>query len=122
MPEAAALQRSLHRAGGGEGAVALVVKAPQVAVHRGRHPAEAVVAAVLLEVGAVVGGQRQRERTRGVHGGGAQRAGCRHVNELRAQALQPLAQVGRAGQTQAQIAVHRDRHAAGAPFVGIGAR
>jgi small-conductance mechanosensitive channel len=116
--ESGLAQLARQRLRGHEGRVRLVVEAPQIVVHDGRQPAEAVVAAVLVEIRAEIRRDRNFEHARSAQRRPAERALGGHVHELRLRALEARAQRAAGREAQPQLRVHRDRAAERAPFPG----
>jgi hypothetical protein len=101
----------IAQAGGGHHrGIGAVVKAPQVADDRRAQPANAVVVAVSMEVGAEVRHHRQLQAPCRAYGRPAERAFGGHVHHVRPAARPQPRQRPRARQTHAQVRITRNRH------------
>ena len=108
----------MQGARGHERGVALVVEAAQAVVHHRRKPAEAVIAAVLVEIGSKIGRDRDAGRLRRAQRSPTERAFGGDVHELRPAALEARPQGRRGRQAEAKVGIHRDRAAERAQLVG----
>ena len=100
-----------------EGAVGQVVEAPHQAERRPGEQAEAVVARVLVEIGAEIRGRGDAEGACGQERRPGQRAGRRQVHQVGLALAKAPLQRARAGQAEAQVGIHRDHAAGGAQLI-----
>jgi len=101
-----------------EGGLAAPVQRVEPAGDRGHQPCQAVVAAVLIEVRVIAGGERQLAGARGADGGPAERAFGDHMHQVGALAIHQPAQAPPGRQAQAQAGVIGNGQAGHSPGVG----
>ncbi len=112
-------QLGAHGFGGHHGAQAAVVELAQVGEDRLAQPADAVVAAVGVEIGAEIGNRRDPELERGAQGGPAQRTLGDDVHDVGTAVGPELLQRALRGQAHLQVRVARDRHTAHQHFLVV---
>ena len=119
--ETAPLQFHALAAAGHQGHLRAVVEPAQVAGDQPGQRAEAVVLAVLLEVGVETADRRDAQAPRGAQGGEAERAFGGDVEHVRALALPAAQQLVQARHAPLQAGVAGQRPAAGQHQLGVAA-